>query len=207
MPTECPKERDRWPADERAGGRVDDRADDLGDDQGDERVDDRARPRPAEIPARAALEFVPVCAADAPLYFALRRAAITAGCSAAYPAGLLQAWTDPSADRPFDERLPFHFYFAQRAGRVVGSGLVDATTGRLRAHYVLPEAQGQGVGGALLDHLAGITRAAATPRLTVLATLNAVGFYRARGFQGSAAATWYSRRGVVLPCVPMTLAL
>ncbi|WP_198408105.1 GNAT family N-acetyltransferase [Natronomonas pharaonis] len=53
----------------------------------------------------------------------------------------------------------------------------------MAATFVDPDNTGRGIGRALVEKLEGIARREGVERLTVLASLNAVGFYEALGFE------------------------
>ena len=81
------------------------------------------------------------------------------------------------------------------------------TPAQIDAMFVLPAHCGRGIGGLMMRHLEDIARDSAVKLLTLDATLNAVGFYRSRGFVGEARAVYRSQRGVAVECVPMTKSL
>ena len=78
--------------------------------------------------------------------------------------------------------LPFRTIVAERSGDVVGFGTVHVQDGQVHAVYVHPEVMERGVGRAILARLERDAREAGVDELTVLSTLNAVGFYEACGY-------------------------
>ena len=80
----------------------------------------------------------------------------------------------------------YEILVAERAGLCLGYGyLTPREEGGLEIQhlFVAPEAMGQGAGRALTDALLAQARAAGEPQLWVEADPNALGFYRACGFE------------------------
>lgn len=92
---------------------------------------------------------------------------------------------------------------AVRAGRVVGFAQLVPAGGEVRAVYVDPEVGGRGVGSALLDRLEGIAVERGLEDLELRASLNAVPFYRARGWTATEETTHRLVDGTEIPCVRM----
>jgi GNAT superfamily N-acetyltransferase len=144
---------------------------------------------------------------DGPAFFELRRDAIRAGCADHYGSSQLEAWTSPLSDGSLRRPLPEHFYFALIEARIVGSGLLDISTGRIDAMFVLPPFFGRGIGRAMMRHLESIARIHGLKTLTLDATLNAAAFYRSQGFEGEITGTYQSTRGISLECIRMKKSL
>lgn len=149
------------------------------------------------------MELRHAVAGDAEAVFALRRAAILAGCASCYPADSLQRWTGGTASPAFAEALAALGHVALQDGVLVASGMLDPTSGKIDAIFVDPAHMGQGLGRAMLAHLERLARAAGLERIHLDATLNAVAFYRTCGFAGNTRAWYRSPRGIALECVPM----
>lgn len=66
---------------------------------------------------------------------------------------------------------------------IVGWGSVHLEPNVLAATFVDPDYSGQGIGRTIVDELERIAREEDIERLTVPASLNAVGFYEALGFE------------------------
>lgn len=141
---------------------------------------------------------------DAQRVLDIRREAIRARCRDHYPWRDLEIWTSGDLSETFAKRVAGHFHAAIVDGQVVGTGMVDLTDGRIDAVFVLPEYMGQGIGRAMMHHLEGLARHAGLREVRLDATLNAVPFYRANGFEGEGTAVYHSSLGVSLTCVPMT---
>ncbi len=150
-----------------------------------------------------AIRFERVTDADGPEFHELRRNAIRAGCAEHYASSQIEVWTEPSADMGLRKPIPEHFYFAKIGDVTVACGMLDVASGRIDAMFVLPAYFGRGIGQAMMRHLEAIARDHGLQNLTLDATLNAVTFYRSQGFQGDAAGTYHSPRGITLECVPM----
>ncbi|MDG5820165.1 GNAT family N-acetyltransferase [Natronococcus sp. A-GB7] len=78
---------------------------------------------------------------------------------------------------------------AERDDRLVGFGWLDrdpaerdGSTGEVVAVYVRPDAVREGIGTAILERLEGIAREAGLAELVLVASKNAIGFYRDRGY-------------------------
>lgn len=96
-------------------------------------------------------------------------------------------------------------------GRVVGfgdarpepSGYTDGVDGEIRAVYVHPDAARTGVGSAILADLEGWARGRGVASLGLHASLNAVPFYEARGYDRVGERTHEFEGGVEAPVVEM----
>ncbi|WP_114239773.1 GNAT family N-acetyltransferase [Dyella sp. C9] len=141
---------------------------------------------------------------DAAACFALRREAILARCRGHYPDADLARWTGGEMSATFAGRVAEQFHVAIADGQVVGSGMVDLSTGKIDAVFVRPAYMGRGVGRALVAHLECLAKAAGLYSLQLESTLNAAPFYRSLGFEGDGQSIYESSLGVSLPCVPMT---
>lgn len=86
----------------------------------------------------------------------------------------------PDAEFDRDDR---HAVVAERDGEVVGWGSVHLDRGVLAATFVAPDHAGRGIGRAVVDRLEAAAAEAGVETLTVPASLNAVGFYEALGFE------------------------
>ncbi|WP_251343111.1 GNAT family N-acetyltransferase [Haloplanus halophilus] len=72
---------------------------------------------------------------------------------------------------------------AEADGTIVGWGSVHLDENVLAATFVDPDYAGRGIGRAIVDELEAIARREGVERLRVPASLNAVGFYEALGFE------------------------
>ena len=72
---------------------------------------------------------------------------------------------------------------AEDDGTVVGFGGVRLTDGALLGVFVDPKYGGEGIGTAILERIEVRAREIGLETLSVFGTLNAAGFYEARGFE------------------------
>ncbi len=144
------------------------------------------------------------CAADAVAVWEIRNAAILNQCKGHYPPESLAIWTSGAIDDGFIEFVVEQFYVATIDDEVVGTGMIDCSTGRVDGIFVRPDMMRHGIGRQLVSFLEDLGRAAGLTQLTLDATLNAAEFYRRCGFLGEAIGTYQSPRGIRLDCVPMT---
>ncbi|RDI98399.1 GNAT family N-acetyltransferase [Dyella solisilvae] len=140
---------------------------------------------------------------DAPAVFAIRREAILAQCRDHYPPGDLAIWTSGELSAAFAARVADQFLVALVDGQVVGSGMIDLSTGKIDAVFVHPACMRHGVGRAVMEHLETLARGAGLPAIHLESTLNAAPFYRAQGFEGESQSLYQSSLGVSLACVCM----
>ncbi len=140
---------------------------------------------------------------DAIAAWDIRNAAILAQCSGHYPEEQLLAWTTGEMTDDFAENVAKHWYVATVNGSVVGTGMLDYSTGQVDAIFVRPDRMGCGVGRAILAHLECFAAKSGLRRLTLDSTLNAAPFYRQCGFVGDQRSVYESPRGISLACIPM----
>lgn len=145
----------------------------------------------------------PMTRSDASRVARVHEAAARAGAAEAYPEP--GAWVRernaadyvPSLEDP--EQV---MYVASVGEPVVGFGTAACADGVVRAVYVEPEAEGQGVGTALLRRVEGTLRRAGHDMARLTASINAVGFYEAHGYE-SVERTTLDEADVHFPVVEM----
>lgn len=135
--------------------------------------------------------------------FAIRREAILAQCTGFYPRSDLAIWTSGTMSETFAKCVAEHFHVAVVDAHVVGTGMIDLSTGKIDAVFVLPGYMRRGIGRALMDYLEGLALGAGLGSIHLDSTLNAATFYRALGFEGRDRSIYESSLGVSLACVPM----
>ena len=128
---------------------------------------------------------------DADAILDLHVASIRAFGPETYTDEQVEAWAtlpDGAPGYPIGE--PGQYYVvAERDAELAGFGhLTDdggeyGTDAAVEAVYVHPDHAGEGVGSAILAHLEGYARAAGHESLGLWASLNAVPFYRASGWE------------------------
>jgi GNAT superfamily N-acetyltransferase len=122
---------------------------------------------------------------DAPALARVMRASVLALARRAYRPGQLARWASlPPLYHAWAMTLGGETRFvAERGGRAVGfAGLRGAEATAL---FVAPGAARRGIGSALLARLLRAARRRGVRRVWLDAALDAVPFYRARGFAGS----------------------
>ncbi|MCU1715589.1 GNAT family N-acetyltransferase [Pseudomonas sp. 5P_3.1_Bac2] len=144
---------------------------------------------------------------DAPTALEIRRLAIQHQCLGAYTAEQIQRWTEVSLSEAYQDWVARDYHLACLNAQPIASGALNPSTGEVDALFVLPDYARQGLGQQMLAHLEALARQAGLTQLRLEATLNAVDFYRRRGFTGEQQALHQSSTGLQLACVPMTKAL
>jgi N-acetylglutamate synthase-like GNAT family acetyltransferase len=99
------------------------------------------------------------------------------------------------------------FLVAETEGRIVGFAQLVPAQQEVRAVYVLPEAGGQGIGSALLARLEIAARGLGIETVELRASLNAVPFYAASGYERLEDTTHRLADGTELRCVRMRKSL
>lgn len=146
----------------------------------------------------------PATQADLPALWELRTRAVRAGCSAHYPAAVIDIW----CAAPAPASLPLLVQaggalVAEVAGQVVGYAVLNLDTGEINAAFVEPSHQGRGIALHLLQQLESMARGRGLPRLFLSASLNAVPFYERAGFLSLREELYRHRCGVDLKSVFM----
>lgn len=129
----------------------------------------------------------------------------------AYDDEQVAAWADkPDGVEPYVEALADEGsdqFVAECDGAVVGWGQLDHEraddAGEVTAVYVDPAHARTGVGSALLTRLEDRARERGLRRLSLHASLNAVGFYERHGYRRQRRSTHETTGGVELPVVVM----
>ncbi|RNE93196.1 GNAT family N-acetyltransferase [Marichromatium sp. AB32] len=139
----------------------------------------------------------------------LHIASIQGLCAGHYEAEALRARTALLTPSVYDQALAEKLVLvAEQPGHgAVGLAILDPEAAEISALYVHPEAVGKGVGTALLEAMEQRAGAAGILTLTTRATLNARGFYAARGYLDVGPGHHRLPGGVRLPCVAMTKTL
>ncbi|WP_300627449.1 GNAT family N-acetyltransferase [Pseudomonas sp.] len=140
---------------------------------------------------------------DADSAFEIRREAIRGQCIGAYSAEQMALWTRGCASDGYNALMEQPFYLGWVDGQPVATGMLDLANNEVGALFVLPAFTGRGYGRAMLDHLENVARQQGIAHVVLDATLNAVSFYRACGYEGDEQAVYRSPSGLVLACVPM----
>jgi putative acetyltransferase len=112
---------------------------------------------------------------------------------ASYDESELATWCELAMRESREESANFAICVARSRDVLVGYAELDEARGHIGALYVDVGRAGRGIGSALLARLEALALRAGQRTLFVDASLNAVAFYRARGFQPSGTA-WYAPR-------------
>jgi putative acetyltransferase len=86
-------------------------------------------------------------------------------------------------------------------------GFASLAGDEVRAVYVHPDHAGRGLGGRLLGAAEQIARERGSAKLRLTASLNAVPFYRAHGYEEVCPTTFELVGGIKLPCLCMSKVL
>ena len=126
--------------------------------------------------------------ADAEAVSALIIESLLTCCGRDYPMEPLEAFARTQTPETMRERgRTTHFYVAEEDGIPVGCGAVgpdpeDPGVCSVYSFYVLPRSQGRGVGRRIMEALEADEYARRVSRMTLHASLTALGFYRRMGF-------------------------
>lgn len=134
----------------------------------------------------------------------LRTRAVRAGCSAHYPAAVIDIW----CAAPAPASLPLLVQaggavVAEESGHIVGYAVLNLDTGEINAAFVEPSHQGRGIALQLLLQLESMARERDLARLFLSASLNAVPFYQRAGFLSVREELYRHRCGIDLASVFM----
>ena len=96
-----------------------------------------------------------------------------------------------------------HVVVCERGGQLAGWGRLDTNDGEVSAVYAHPDHAREGVGSTILTHLEGVARKVGLDRLHLFASLNAVPFYEAAGYEDLGETLHETSGGIVIECVEM----
>ena len=139
--------------------------------------------------------------ADSPVLADIHRRAILAISPRFYSRAELASWAhglDPARHARMAEEGATYCVAVNSDGEIQGfaSSRPDGPDGRVLAIFVDPDAQGQGIGGALLQTVEQDLIALSPRRLIIGASLSAVAFYEAHGYQVTARRLHGTRGGL-----------
>jgi len=146
----------------------------------------------------------PATQADLSTLWELRTRAVRAGCSAHYPAAVIDIW----CAAPAPASLPLLVQaggavVAEEEGHIVGYAVLNLDTGEINAAFVEPRRQGRGIALQLLLQLEAMARERGLARLFLSASLNAVPFYERAGYLSVREELYRHRCGIDLASVFM----
>lgn len=145
--------------------------------------------------------------ADADSILDLRCAAIRAFGTERYHAEQVERWAEqPLGSAPYLESIRSEsesVLVAEVSGELAGFGRIELDSGVVSAVYVHPEHARNRVGSELLSRLESRARSDGIDSVTLHASLNAVGFYEAHGYERISTVVHEVTGGVELACVEM----
>ncbi|WP_231183035.1 GNAT family N-acetyltransferase [Haladaptatus sp. DYF46] len=145
--------------------------------------------------------------ADAEPILDLRCAAIRVFGVERYHEEQVERWAaQPLGSAPYVESIRSEtesVLVAEVSGELAGFGRVEPDTGVVSAVYVHPDHARNRVGSELLSHLESRARNAGVDSVTLHASLNAVPFYEARGYERISTVIHEVTGGGELACVEM----
>jgi len=158
-----------------------------------------------ELTVTNVISYRKAAIADKDAIWRVRSASIRGLCKGHYGEELAERWASvrPPADFA-DVICERKFIVAEYGGVIVGFGFLADQMGTLEGLSVEPHFARRGVGTAIADLLEACARCAGVRSLTLSASLNAVPFYKTRGYREIRETTWHHPAGFSLPCVAMT---
>lgn len=147
-------------------------------------------------------------AADAPALWTVRADAIRGTCCSHYPRELIERWAASPLPEAFAGTIERkHVVVGIAESRIAGFAILDAFAAKVEAVFVVPAVTRRGLGRHLLAHLEATAREAGLHRLDVDASLNAVPFYAAAGYETLSQGVHTTSTGIEIACVRMEKSL
>lgn len=129
----------------------------------------------------------------------LRTRAARVQCAGYYPPQKLDAWLSCPPSEAFNHHLARgHAIVGEIGTTLIGYTVIDAETQELEALFVAPGYFRQGYGCELLAEAERLATALDIETLSLSAALNAIGFYRAHGYELLEVDEMAHRSGVML---------
>ncbi|UYB50711.1 GNAT family N-acetyltransferase [Xanthomonas sp. AM6] len=149
------------------------------------------------------IQLRPSRAADIDAMWALRTRCVREVCRSHYPPEVIAAWAASPAPATYPELIASGgaVIAEDRAGRLLGFGVVDLAGNEIDGLFVDPDAHGAGLGGRLLRALEA--KLPAGTRIHLAAALNAVAFYQAQGYVVLRQGSYAHPSGIALACTYM----
>lgn len=146
-----------------------------------------------------ALTFRVADPSDIDNLWAMRTRAARVQCAGHYPPQKLDAWLScPPSDGFRGHLSRGHAIVGEVGTTLVGYTIIDAGAQELEALFVAPEYFRQGYGRELLAEAERLAMALDIEMLSLSAALNAIGFYRAHGYELLEVDEMAHRSGVML---------
>lgn len=138
----------------------------------------------------------------------MRADAILRTCCSHYPRELLERWAASPLPKTFAAAIERKYVVVGEAEfRIAGFAILNPPTSEVEAVFVAPADIRRGLGRQLLAHLEAAARNAGAHKLGLDASLNAVPFYTAAGYQVLSNGVHTTRAGVEIACVRMQKSL
>lgn len=159
---------------------------------------------PSGPTASTAITLRRATTSDAPAIWEIRAGAIRLTCRSHYPAGLLERWASSPLPDTFPSRIENEYFIVGSIeSRIVGFAALKVSSAEVEAVFVAPDAGRRGVGRSLLADLEGAALKSGLQALSLNASLNAVPFYRAVGYNAVSEGTYVTSQGLQIACVHM----
>jgi GNAT superfamily N-acetyltransferase len=143
-------------------------------------------------------------ASDAAAMWDVRCNAIRRTCRSHYPVGLLERWAATPMPATFGRRIEDEYFVVGAIdSSIAGFAALKATDSLIDAVFIAPEAGRRGLGLRLLEHLERVAIERGLRVLRVNASLNAVAFYAAAGYQVLSEGVYTTSAGLQIACVGM----
>ncbi|MBS0432530.1 MAG: GNAT family N-acetyltransferase [Proteobacteria bacterium] len=147
-------------------------------------------------------------AADAPALWAIRSDAVRCTCRGHYPDELLERWAASPLPESFPANIEREYVIVGVVGsRIAGFATLKASTAEVDAVFVAPGEGRRGLGRRLLVHIEDVAARKGLQRLGLNASLNAVPFYEACGYEAISEGVYTTGAGVQIACVRMEKAI
>ncbi|HEY3521718.1 MAG TPA: GNAT family N-acetyltransferase [Rhodanobacteraceae bacterium] len=141
---------------------------------------------------------------DAAAMWTVRCDAIRQTCRSHYPVEMLERWAATPLPETFGRRIEDEYVVVGIAGAsIAGFAALKASDSLIDAVFVAPEDGRRGLGRQLLAHIEGVAIGCGLRVLRVNASLNAVPFYAAAGYESISEGIYTTSAGVQIACVRM----
>jgi putative acetyltransferase len=142
--------------------------------------------------------------ADIAEMWALRTRAVRQTCASHYPPDVIRVWSAAPAPASYPGLVASGCaVLVQENGKMLGYSVLNPELGKVDAVFVDPAAGRRGIGSLLLCALEKLALANGCNRLHLAASLNAVSFYAAFGFEQVREELYSHPCGIGLRCVYM----
>ena len=114
----------------------------------------------------------------------IRNQAIRYGCKNSYDDAVILAWTPEKMPESYRDVIATNLFFVVDApdNRLVATGFLDLSSGRVEAVFTLPQYTSNGLGSQIIEAIKSEARERGYRQLTLSSTPNAQSFYEKHGF-------------------------